>query len=616
VPCGAAALAYDDVVESFQKISATQGNFGGTLDFNDCFGCAQASLSDLDGDGVVDLAVGAFRDDDGGDGRGAVWILFLNSDGTVKSHQKISNTEGGFTGTLDNDDLFGESVANIGDLDGDDVIDIAVGAADDDGGYRRGAVWVLFLDNDGTVKSYQKISDTEGGFTGVLHDNNNFGHDVDAIGDLDGDGVVDLAVGANRDNDGGTRHGAVWILFMNSDGTVKAHQKISDTQGGFEGTFGFDDKFGHAVEALSDLDGDGIVELAVGARQSFGDPGKVFILFMQTDGTVRTHQEISESLGNFGGDLDDNDAFGSSVTSVGDLDGDGVSDLVVAAPRDDDGGLDRGAAWILFLNSDGTVKSEQKISDTEGGFLGVLDDSDSFGSRDWIIDLGGDGGGDLTLVVAAVGDDDGGPDRGAVWLLFLEATCPEDPDPSSQGYWHRQCLGVPASEGGIDPGRNGRGPDSPTEPDFVPDLMDCADHALEDLGLYGTLTCDGMDANPPSDPCQRAEKQLTALILNVCSGRVLDGCEVDVSAEGCSSTTVGDLLDEIATLILMADCNGARSCAAAVNEGIGLVDGGGGGASAATAESDVEVNSSEGLRERRIKSKRQSSPRNRRDGTR
>ena len=44
---------------------------------------------------------------------GAVWVLFLNSDGTVKSHQKISDTEGGFEGTLDNGDLFGSAAASI-----------------------------------------------------------------------------------------------------------------------------------------------------------------------------------------------------------------------------------------------------------------------------------------------------------------------------------------------------------------------------------------------------------------------------------------------------------------------------------------------------------------------
>ncbi len=74
----------------------------------------------------------------------------LGFGGTVKAHQKISDLQGGFTGILDNEDRFGVSVANLGDLDGDGVMDLAVGAPlDDDGGNDRGAVWILFLDYDG-----------------------------------------------------------------------------------------------------------------------------------------------------------------------------------------------------------------------------------------------------------------------------------------------------------------------------------------------------------------------------------------------------------------------------------------------------------------------------------
>jgi hypothetical protein len=64
----------------------------------------------------------------------------------------------------------------------------------------------------GTVKSHQKISDTQGNFTGTLNDDDYFSS---SLGDLDGDGVGDLAVGAPADDDGGSGRGAVWVLFMN-----------------------------------------------------------------------------------------------------------------------------------------------------------------------------------------------------------------------------------------------------------------------------------------------------------------------------------------------------------------------------------------------------------------
>jgi hypothetical protein len=133
-------------VIDYQKISDTQGNFAGILDDYDIFGASASSLGDLNADGVTDLAVGAHGDDDGGTLRGAVWVLFLNTDGTVKSHQKISDTQGNFTGILDDSDCFGVSAFSLGDLNGDGVTDIAVGALyDDDGGPDRGAVWILFL---------------------------------------------------------------------------------------------------------------------------------------------------------------------------------------------------------------------------------------------------------------------------------------------------------------------------------------------------------------------------------------------------------------------------------------------------------------------------------------
>ena len=383
------------------------------LDDKDYFGGDVASVGDLDGDSVGDIVVGAWGDDDGGTDRGAVWVLFLKSDGTVKGHQKISQTQGNFTGTLDNLDAFGSSVASVGDLDGDSVGDIVVGAdGDDDGGTDRGAVWVLFLKSDGTVKGHQKISQTQGNFTGTLSNLDAFGFSVGSVGDLDGDSVGDIVVGADRDDDGGPERGAVWVLFLKSDGTVKGHQKISQTQGNFTGTLVDLDVFGSSVGSVGDLDGDSVGDIVVGA---LGDDdggrtrGAVWVLFLKSDGTVKGHQKISQTQGNFTGTLDEFDFFGDSVASVGDLDGDSVGDIVVGATGDDDGGGTRGAVWVLFLKSDGTVKGHQKISQTQGNFTDTLDVEGYFGSSAVFVgDLDGDSVGDI-VVGARV-----------VWVLFLK----------------------------------------------------------------------------------------------------------------------------------------------------------------------------------------------------
>ena len=114
-----------------------------------------------------------------------------------------------------NSDFFGQSIANLGDLNSDGITDLAVGArGDDDGGSMTGAVWVLFMNTDGTVNGQQKVSAISGGISGPLDPGDEFGFSCTGIGDLDGDGRPDMAIGARYDDDGGSARGAVWITFL------------------------------------------------------------------------------------------------------------------------------------------------------------------------------------------------------------------------------------------------------------------------------------------------------------------------------------------------------------------------------------------------------------------
>ena len=76
-----------------------------------------------------------------------------------------------------------------------------------------------------TVKSQQKISDTQGNFTGVLDDGDSFSN-PNLLGDLNNDGINDIAVSAPSDDDGGSDRGAIYILYMDTNGMVKSHKKI------------------------------------------------------------------------------------------------------------------------------------------------------------------------------------------------------------------------------------------------------------------------------------------------------------------------------------------------------------------------------------------------------
>lgn len=341
----------------------------------------------------------------------------------VDDAQKVSADKGNFTGGLNNGDAWGAALANIGDLEGDGVIDLAVGApGDDDNGDNRGALWVLNMNGDGTVDVSTKIAENVNGFTGDLDNNDQFGSAVAGIGDLNGDGFQDIAVGAPLDDDGGDERGALYILFMNGNGTVASSSKISHQQGGFPGNLDDGEQFGGAVTSLGDLDNDGIQDLAVGAPLTIDNStrkGAVWILFMNSNGTVKSGRKIGDGDGNFKDNLSADDRFGSAVAGIGDLDGDGIPDLAVGADEHDAGGSNRGAVWILFMNRDGTVKNQRRIASDDGGFEGGLRDGDHFGSAIARVgDLNEDGIADLA--VGAELDDDGGTDRGAVWVLFMK----------------------------------------------------------------------------------------------------------------------------------------------------------------------------------------------------
>lgn len=214
-------------------------------------------------------------------------------------------------------DRFGAAVATISDLSGDGIPDWLAGAGLADYSYENAGAVYLLSGADGSVLRRHDGLGTD----------HRFGFLVSSAGDANGDGVEDYAASARRDNSFRYPSGSV-VLYSGLDGSV-LRQFTSNRNW---------DRFGHALAAAGDVNGDGFDDLIVGAPDddfSGIGTGSVFV-YSGADGQL-LHTLRGAKVW---------DRFGSAVCSIGDIDFDGRPDFAVGVPLRENGYKEAGAVEI------------------------------------------------------------------------------------------------------------------------------------------------------------------------------------------------------------------------------------------------------------------------------
>jgi hypothetical protein len=365
------------------------------------------AVGDLDGDGIGDLIVGAGLADPVAVDSGAVYLMpgpLSETWGSMASHASVRLDGVSYS------DYAGTTLSNS-DLDDDGLDDLLIGAPQEDtAGTNNGAVYLFYgpLTDSGSLEdAHATVYGESGGdmLGGSVHS-----------GDLNGDGIPDFGIGAQYNGTYAAQAGAVY-LFM-GDGSREggsidasdADTRIYSTQRDME--------FGAGVHFAGDVNGDGRDDLLICAPRSNDgaeSAGAVYLFLGHAtdyeDGSSMVHVAAqAEYLGNAARDY-----AGSSISTLGDVDGDSRAEFAIGAPYTD-AGPDRDLGTVYLMLSPDLSGSSDLEPDSDVRIRGEADDNALGFALAGNFDLDADG--QIDLAISAPDERRPYTNQGVVYLLY------------------------------------------------------------------------------------------------------------------------------------------------------------------------------------------------------
>ncbi|MDZ7333716.1 MAG: FG-GAP-like repeat-containing protein [candidate division KSB1 bacterium] len=372
------------------------------------------NAGDVNGDGCEDFLIGTFHNRENGYDAGAAYLILGNRNNIWGMKQRLRTADARFLGKHEYD-AFGYYVSGNGDANGDGYDDFLIGApaGNELGGPNPGYAF-LFLGKATADWGFDCVArDAADAYWMGSHAYDHVGQAVAMLGDINGDGFDDFLIGAPLNDDGSEESGKAYLFLGKASGWRRGADIEAAANASFICQY-YKAWAGYTVSSAGDMNGDGMADFLIGAPFLDRWGGRVYLFFGRKKADWGANFDIDHADVIFQGE-NYGDKAGWSVASAGDVNGDGLSDILIGAYGNDHQAAQAGKVYLILGRKSNWQRIVQ-LNEAEASWYGERIDDQAGWSAASVPDLNYDGCDEI--LIGAWHNDQIGDNCGKAYLIY------------------------------------------------------------------------------------------------------------------------------------------------------------------------------------------------------